>query len=109
MLKILAVETQGLVHQKTAEVRDAFQSKQSMHEVGMTDVLNTLPHRQEDLSASAHTADEDSKMDVQTTDRGVARSQLNIRKQCENDDSRDLTCDIENLETHNTKMLDAPL
>jgi len=40
-------------------MRDAFQSKQSMHDVGMTDVLNTLPPRQEDLSASANTADED--------------------------------------------------
>jgi hypothetical protein len=49
---------------KTAAMRDAFQSKQSMYDVGMTDVLNTLLLRQEDLSASANTADEDSKIDT---------------------------------------------
>jgi Tfp pilus assembly major pilin PilA len=91
-------------------MRDAFQSKQGMHDVGMTDVLNTLPLRQEDLSASANTADEDSKMDTKITDREEARSQLSIRQPWERENANDITFDIENLEAHNTTTIaDAPL
>ena len=91
-------------------MRDAFQSKQSMHDVDIADVLNALPLRQEDLSASANTADEDSKMDTKITDREEARSQLSIRQPWERENANDITFDVENLEAHNTTTIgDAPL
>ena len=90
---------------QTAAMRDAFQSKQSMHDVDMTDVLNTLPLRQEDLTASANTADEDSKTDTKTTDTEEARPQLSIRQTWERENANDIIFDIENLEAHKTTTI----
>ena len=53
------VVTQGPMHQQTATMSYTVPSQQSIHEVGMTDILTELPSRQEDNSAPANTADEE--------------------------------------------------
>ena len=101
--------TQRPMRQQTATLRDAVPSQHSKHEVGMTEVLSVLEHRQEDPSASVNTADEESKMDTQTMDRETPRSKLSIRQACEGEDVNDILFDIETLKTHNTTTFaDAP-
>ena len=97
------------MRQQTATTRGAVPSQQSIHEVGMTDVLNILQPRQEDPSTSVNTADEESKMDTQTMDMEEPRSHLSIRQMCEREDVNDLPFDFETMETHNsTTFADAP-
>ena len=81
---------------------DTVQSQQSIHEIGMTDILTELPSRQEDHSAPAKTADEESRMDTQTMDLEERRPQLSIKQPCEKEDLNDKTCDIETFETPTT-------
>ena len=56
----------------------------------MTDVPTALPPRQENHSAPANTADEESRMDTKTMDREEPRSQLSIRQLCEEEDVNDI-------------------
>ena len=99
------VVTQGPMRQETATMSDTIPSQQSIHEVGMTDILTELPSRQEDHSAPANTADGESRMDTQTMDMEEPVTQLSIKQPCEKEDVNDKSCDIETLESPTTTMV----
>ena len=90
------------MRQQTATMSDTVPSQQSIHEVGMTFILTEVPSRQENNSAPANNADEESRTDTQTVDLEEPESQLSIKQPCEKEDVNDKSCDIETLETPTT-------
>ena len=95
------------MRQQTATMSDTVPSQQSIHEVGMTFILTEVPSRQENNSAPANNADEESRTDTQTMDLEERGPQLSVKEPCEKEDVYDKSCDIQTLESPSTTMVTA--